>query len=92
VSSAVTDFRDRRSARGCLGYTETIYRGGAVLVDRVRRLIGDDAFLAAMRAYVDSQRFGIATADDLIAAWRERAWSLHLLDALVARSLGPADP
>jgi hypothetical protein len=88
VSSAVTDFDDRRSARGCLGYTETVYRGGAVLVDEVRRLLGDRDFVAAMRDYVRANRFGIATADDLIGAWRERAWSPFVLDALLARHLG----
>jgi hypothetical protein len=88
VSSGVADFRDRRSARGCLGYTETVYRGGAVLVDRVRRLLGDTAFGDAMREYVAAQRFSIATADDLVGAWRAHAWSPLLLDALLARSLG----
>jgi hypothetical protein len=88
VSSTVTDFKDRRSARGCLGYTETVYRGGAVMVDDVRRLLGDDAFAVAMRRYVRATRFGIATADDLIGAWREQAWSPLLLDALLARRLG----
>jgi hypothetical protein len=88
VTSAVSDFRDRRSARGCLGYTETVYRGGAVLVDRVRRLLGDEAFGDAMRDYVGAQRFAIATAGDLVGAWRAHAWSPWLLDALLVRSLG----
>ena len=48
----------------------------------VRRLLGDKDFFAAMRGYVRANRFGIATADDLIGAWRERAWSPLLLDAL----------
>jgi hypothetical protein len=87
VSWAVTDFRDRRSARGCLGYTETIYRGGAVMVDGVRRLLGDRAFFAAMRDYVRAHRFAIATAEDLIGAWRARAWSPLMLDAHLARHL-----
>jgi hypothetical protein len=59
-----------------------------VLVDRVRRLLGDDAFFDAMRAYLHDGRFGIATADDLVGAWRSRAWSPLLLDALLARDLG----
>jgi hypothetical protein len=89
VNWPVTRFRDRRSARGCHGYTETVYRGGAVMVDGVRRILGDRAFFAAMRAYVRTNRFGIATAEDLLDAWRDRAWSPLLLDAHLARYLEP---
>ena len=60
------------------------------MVDGVRRLLGDRAFFDAMRAYVRTNRFGIATAEDLLDAWRARAWSPLLLDAHLARHLEPA--
>lgn len=65
-------------------YYETVYIQGGNLLDDARRRMGDDAFWAALRGYLDAHRFGIgstralldaldaATPRDLAAWWRPR--------------------
>jgi len=54
----------------CDGYVQTVYYKGSWLLDHVREELGDDAFLAALREYVATYRFEIATTGDLIEIWR----------------------
>lgn len=65
-------------------YYETVYIQGGNLLDDARRRMGDDAFWAALRGWLDAHRFGIgstrallealdaATPRDLAAWWRPR--------------------
>ena len=54
------------------GGLKKFYGKGALGFDAVRQVIGDDAFFAALRDYATRFRFGVATPDDLRAAF-ERA-------------------
>jgi hypothetical protein len=91
LSLTVYDFRDRPTAPGCTGYSETIYRRGAVMIDGVRQRLGDEAFFAAMREYIDQDRFRVATSQDLIAAWMRHSLAPGPLCDYLARFLGPQE-
>jgi hypothetical protein len=84
VSSSVYDFPNRRSDLGCDGYTETVYRRGAVMVEGVRRLMGDQPFFEALRELVAANRFGVIGGQDVIDAWRGKASAPGLLDAYLS--------
>jgi hypothetical protein len=88
VTSTVYDFPDGVPGAGCDSYWETIYRRGAVMIEGVRRLMGDAAFFDAVREYVQAHRFGVATASDLVAAWRRHAPSPADLDRYLQPFLG----
>lgn len=83
VGRSAFEFPAVPPASDCDGYTETVYRRGAVMVDGVRRLMGDEAFFAAMREYVADNRFSIASADDLVGVWLAHADDPALLEAYV---------
>ena len=47
-------------------YYETIYIQGGNLLDQARRMMGSDAFWAALRGYVEANRHGLATTSTLL--------------------------
>lgn len=53
-----------------LQYGAVVYGKAPGLYDELRRLLGEEALLSGLRAYVEANRFGMATADDLRAALR----------------------
>jgi aminopeptidase N len=69
VASPVTAFPARRDTLECGGYGDTVYRGGAALVARVRAHLGNERFDDAMRTYVEQNTGRIATTDDLVEVW-----------------------
>jgi aminopeptidase N len=50
-------------------YTAFVYSGGAILLDTIRREIGDEAFFAAVGAYYADHLGRLATPSDLLAAF-----------------------
>lgn len=52
-------------------YTYMTYVKGSLLLDSLRRTIGDDAFGKGLKQYVADYRFKIATPDDLIACFEK---------------------
>lgn len=50
-------------------YSAFVYSGGAILLDTIRREIGDEAFFAAVGAYYADHLGRIATPSDLLAAF-----------------------
>jgi hypothetical protein len=57
----------------CNGYVQTVYYKGSWLLDHVRDVMGEQAFLDATREYIDAHRFGIATTRDLVETWRRHS-------------------
>jgi hypothetical protein len=71
---AVEDGRDRAVAGpvasfSARDYGAIVYGKGPLFFDAVRTRIGDQAFFAALRAYLTAHRYGIAHANDLIQAF-----------------------
>ncbi len=64
------------SWRNCGSYVQTVYYKGSWMLDAIRRTIGDAAFSAALREYVATFRFEVATAADLLRILRRHAPSL----------------
>lgn len=56
-----------------LVYARVVYTKGALYFAAVRKEIGDKAFFEALQAYYAAHRFGIATGDDLLAAFESAA-------------------
>ncbi len=54
-------------------YINIVYSKGPLFFHAVRERIGDEAFFAALRDYVDRHRYGIAYADDLFDAFRRHS-------------------
>jgi aminopeptidase N len=52
-------------------YGAIVYGKGPLFYDALRARLGDDAFFAALQAYLKAHRYGIAYPDDLIAAFEE---------------------
>jgi hypothetical protein len=50
----------------CDGYFHTVFYKGTELLNAVRGTMGDDAFFAAIREFVDDNRFGFVTGRDLL--------------------------
>jgi hypothetical protein len=50
-------------------YSAIVYGKGPLFFDAVRAKLGDDAFFAALQAYLKAHRYGIAYPEDLIAAF-----------------------
>jgi hypothetical protein len=50
----------------CDGYFHTVFYKTTELLNAVRGAMGDDAFFAAMRDFVDAHRFGLVTGRDLL--------------------------
>lgn len=57
-----------------IAYAGLVYGKGAHFFERVRRLVGDEAFFTSLRRYVQRHRFGLATPNALLDAFgRDRA-------------------
>jgi aminopeptidase N len=63
VGSTIYDHTDFR------GYVDSVYLNGAVMLHAMRQSLGDDAFLAFLRAYAAGNAGAIATAADFWAAY-----------------------
>jgi Peptidase family M1 domain len=50
----------------CDGYFHTVFYKGTEFLNSLRAAMGDDAFFAAMRGFVDAHRYGVVTARDLL--------------------------
>jgi len=61
------------AASPCNGYLDTIYLKGAAMFAAIDRTMGHRAFVAALRDYVATFRWRIATGDDLLAMLRKHA-------------------
>ena len=48
-------------------FTQSVYVRGAMTLEALRQLIGDDAFYATLRAWTSTYRFGTVTTEDFIA-------------------------
>jgi hypothetical protein len=54
-------------------YTNTVYDGGALMLDRVRQAMGEDNFYAALRDYYTTFRFARATPADLMSTLQKHS-------------------
>jgi aminopeptidase N len=52
-------------------YGAIVYGKGPLFFDALRARLGDEAFFAALQAYLKAHRYGVAYPDDLIAAFEE---------------------
>jgi hypothetical protein len=50
----------------CDGYFHTVFYKGTEFLNGLRSTMGDEAFFAALRSYVEANRYGIVTARDLL--------------------------
>jgi hypothetical protein len=50
----------------CDGYFHTVFYKGTEFLNSLRSAMGDDAFFAALRGFVEANRYGIVTARDLL--------------------------
>jgi hypothetical protein len=70
------DGRDRGVAGPVASFSERdygaiVYGKGPLFFDAVRAQLGDEAFFAALRAYLEAHRYGVAYPDELIAAFED---------------------
>jgi Peptidase family M1 domain len=71
------------AAATCTGYVETVYLKGAAMFAAIDRAMGHRAFLAAIREYVASERWAVASAHDLVRVLRAHAPDGAKLDAIL---------
>jgi aminopeptidase N len=71
-------------------YRGPVYYQGALFFHALRLDMGDDAFYAMLRQYVNEHRFGIATTRDLTAMAEQYAG--RELDSLFIRWFGSPEP
>jgi len=64
VAGPVASFDER-------DYGDIVYGKGPLFFDALRTELGDEAFFAALRAYLEAHRYGVAYPEDLIAALEE---------------------
>lgn len=75
-SAAQEEERDRGVAGPVASFTESdygtiVYGKGPLFFDALRTQLGDEAFFAALQAYLEAHRYGVAYPDDLITAFEE---------------------
>ena len=73
VNSTVHNFQDEPQEvawRDCGSYVQTVYYKGSWMLDDIRRAMGDASFRAALREYVATYRFRVASASDLLRILR----------------------
>lgn len=51
-------------------FDDRVYKRGALTLHTLRRAVGDDAFFALLRSWVDAHRFGVVTTADFEAMVR----------------------
>ena len=61
VDSSIYDFDDENH------YFGIVYRKGAIFLDELRNLMGDEQFFTFLRQYINNHRYGLATAGDFLA-------------------------
>ena len=64
--------RARRPRRPTDMFDDRVYKRGALTLHALRRAVGDEAFFALLRAWVDTHRFGVVTTADFEAMVRTR--------------------
>ena len=64
VAGPVASFDER-------DYGDIVYGKGPLFFDALRTELGDEAFFAALRAYLEAHRYGVAYPEDLIVALEE---------------------
>ena len=74
--TAQKDERDRGVAGPVASFSERdygaiVYGKGPLFFDALRAQLGDEAFFAALRAYLEEHRYGVAYPEDLIVAFEE---------------------
>ena len=52
-------------------YGAIVYGKGPLFFDALRTQLGDDAFFAALRDYLEAHRYDVAYPDDLIVAFED---------------------
>jgi hypothetical protein len=79
----------------CNGYFESVFYRGTEFINAVRSAMGDDAFFAAMRSWVDRYRHGFVTGDRLLRHLQARTdanldpiFAAYLEDPVVPRLRG----
>jgi hypothetical protein len=82
IASAVYEFPDASS------YSAFVYSGGAVLLDTIRRKIGDEAFFRALANYYRTYCYRLARPDQFVAAF-EHACACELAETLSTFDLYP---
>jgi hypothetical protein len=50
----------------CDGYFHTVFYKGTEFLNALRSAMGDEAFFAALRSFVEANRYGVVTARDLL--------------------------
>ena len=53
-------------------YFSILYRKGALFLDEVRKLLGDDGYYALLRNFVGANRYGVASTTGFLRLLRER--------------------
>lgn len=54
-------------------YRQAVYLRGAAFLDDLRQRMGDEAFLAFLRSYLEQGRYQVVSADDFFALLEERS-------------------
>ncbi len=57
-------------------YVSMVYLKGAMLFDLIHSIVGDEKFRGALSHYYESNKFGIATQDSLIDAFKTQGYDL----------------
>lgn len=67
VDSSIYDFDDENH------YFGIVYRKGAIFLDELRTLMGDERFFGFLRQYVSNHQYGLASAGDFLAAAQDHS-------------------
>jgi aminopeptidase N len=75
-------------------FDDRVYKRGALTLHSLRRTVGDDAFFAVLRTWVDRHRFEVVTTADFEATVRDVTGSSHpqLFDAWLRHEALPPLP
>jgi Peptidase family M1 domain len=65
VDSSIYDFNDSRA------YRNAVYLRGAIFLDELRNLVGDQAFFSFLKDYAQANAYSIATSKDFFTTLRE---------------------
>jgi aminopeptidase N len=79
-------------------FSDVSYRGGAVALEALRRIVGDEAFIAGLRAWVQDRIDGVGTTDEFVASMERLTgvqldeWEAAWLDSGVLPDALPTEP